>query len=277
MGARPHEPERPLGRFPDAERGQPDRRAKALFGLVEQLSVSTEVTALIDRYRGSLPVTAGTPVVSLGEGSTPLLRAPRLSERYGIELWLKWEGANPTGSYKDRGMTVAVSKAVEEGAAAVVCASTGNTAASAAAYAARAGVPAVVLVPEARVAWTGNLVLGTGVPFLIEGGAETYLRTIERFADALDVETIVPGHGPIVKPEVLGAYRRYLGDLVSAMAVSPPGESVESALSRFPLAPAYLPPGIDEPTRAFIEGLHVFNVWRVLEERRPGVAAGGAR
>ena len=136
---------------------------------------------------------------------------------------------------------------------------------------------AVVLAPEARVAWTGNLVLGTGVPFLIEGGAETYLRTIERFADALDVETIVPGHGPIVKPEVLGAYRRYLGDLVSAMAVSPPGESVESALSRFPLAPAYLPPGIDEPTRAFIEGLHVFNVWRVLEERRPGVAAGGAR
>ena len=136
---------------------------------------------------------------------------------------------------------------------------------------------AVVLVPEARVAWTGNLVLGTGVLFLIEGGAETYLRTIERFADALDVETIVPGHGPIVKPEVLGAYRRYLGDLVSAMAVSPPGESVESALSRFPLAPAYLPPGIDEPTRAFIEGLHVFNVWRVLEERRPGVAAGGAR
>ncbi|HEU0337184.1 MAG TPA: threonine synthase [Gaiellaceae bacterium] len=110
------------------------------------------MTALIDRYRGSLPVTAGTPVVSLGEGSTPLLRAPRLSERYGIELWLKWEGANPTGSYKDRGMTVAVSKAVEEGAEAVVCASTGNTAASAAAYAARAGVPAVVLVPEGQVA-----------------------------------------------------------------------------------------------------------------------------
>ena len=93
-----------------------------------------------------------TPVVSLGEGSTPLLAAPRLSERYGVELWLKWEGANPTGSYKDRGMTVAVSKAVEEGAEAVVCASTGNTAASAAAYAARAGMPALVLVPEGAVA-----------------------------------------------------------------------------------------------------------------------------
>jgi threonine synthase len=110
------------------------------------------VTSLIDRYRGSLPVSAATPVVSLGEGSTPLLRAPRLSERYGVELWLKWEGANPTGSYKDRGMTVAVSKAVEEGAEAVVCASTGNTAAAAAAYAARAGLPAVVLVPEGQVA-----------------------------------------------------------------------------------------------------------------------------
>lgn len=106
---------------------------------------------LIDRFRDRLPVTAATPVVSLGEGSTPLLRAERLSERLGVELWLKWEAANPTGSYKDRGMTVAVSKAVEEGARAVVCASTGNTAASAAAYAARAGIPAVVLVPEGAV------------------------------------------------------------------------------------------------------------------------------
>lgn len=132
---------------------------------------------------------------------------------------------------------------------------------------------AVVYVPEAKVAWTGNLVLGVGVPFLIEGGAEPYLRTIERFADALDVETIVPGHGPIVPPEILGAYRRYLGDLVTGMAGSAPGESVESALSRMPLDPAYFPPGIDDPTRAFIEGLHAFNVWRVLEERRTGMAA----
>ncbi len=108
--------------------------------------------ALIERYRSLLPVGDATPVVSLGEGSTPLLPAPRLSERHGVELWLKWEGANPTGSYKDRGMTVAVSKAVEEGAEAVICASTGNTAASAAAYAARAGLRAVVLVPEGAVA-----------------------------------------------------------------------------------------------------------------------------
>jgi threonine synthase len=106
---------------------------------------------LIERFRDRLPVTERTPVVSLGEGSTPLLRAKRLSERLGVELWLKWEAANPTGSYKDRGMTVAVSKAVEEGARAVICASTGNTAASAAAYAARAGIPAVVLVPQGAV------------------------------------------------------------------------------------------------------------------------------
>src|SRR5579859_2382665 len=108
-----------------------------------------EVAApLIERYRDRLPVSDATPVVSLGEGSTPLLRAPRLSERLGVDLWLKWEASNPTGSYKDRGMTVAVSKALEDGARALICASTGNTSASAAAYAARAGIPAVVLVAE---------------------------------------------------------------------------------------------------------------------------------
>jgi threonine synthase len=106
---------------------------------------------LIERFRHVLPVGEQTPVVTLGEGSTPLLHAPRLSERHGREIWLKWEGANPTGSYKDRGMTVAVSKAVEDGAQAVICASTGNTAASAAAYAARAGIPALVLVPAGAV------------------------------------------------------------------------------------------------------------------------------
>ena len=101
-------------------------------------------------------------MVSLGEGSTPLLPAPRLSERLGIELYLKWEGANPTGSFKDRGMTVAISKALEVGVSAVICASTGNTAASAAAYAARAGLRAVVLQPHgavsaAKVAQAGAL------------------------------------------------------------------------------------------------------------------------
>jgi threonine synthase len=96
-------------------------------------------------------VTSLAPV-SLGEGRTPLLPAPRLSARLGVEVHLKWEGANPTGSFKDRGMTVAISRAVERGAQAVVCASTGNTAASAAAYAARAGLPAYVLQPAGSVA-----------------------------------------------------------------------------------------------------------------------------
>ena len=94
---------------------------------------------LIERYRERLPFGADDPVVSLHEGSTPLVHAPRLSERVGADVWLKLEGLNPTGSFKDRGMTCAVSAAVREGAQAVVCASTGNTAASAAAYAARAG------------------------------------------------------------------------------------------------------------------------------------------
>jgi threonine synthase len=91
-------------------------------------------------------------LVTLGEGNTPLLPAPRLSERLGCDLWLKCEGANPTGSFKDRGMTVAVSRALERGAPGVVCASTGNTAASAAAYAARAGLPAVIAIPKGAVA-----------------------------------------------------------------------------------------------------------------------------
>jgi threonine synthase len=110
------------------------------------------VPGVIDRYRERLPVDESTPVVSLGEGSTPLLRAPRLSERLGVELYLKWEGANPTGSFKDRGMTLAISKALEAGVSTVICASTGNTAASAAAYAARAGLTAVVLQPHGAVA-----------------------------------------------------------------------------------------------------------------------------
>ena len=108
--------------------------------------------SLIDRYRDRLPVSEHTPVVSLGEGGTPLIHAPRISERLGADVFLKLESANPTGSFKDRGMTVAISKALEQGAQAVVCASTGNTAASAAAYAARGGLEAVVLQPAGAVA-----------------------------------------------------------------------------------------------------------------------------
>jgi threonine synthase len=107
---------------------------------------------LIERYRERLPFNAGDPLVSLQEGSTPLLRAPLLSELVGATVRLKLEGANPTGSFKDRGMTCAVSAAVRDGAKAVICASTGNTAASAAAYAARAGITCAVIVPGGRIA-----------------------------------------------------------------------------------------------------------------------------
>ncbi|MDO8188851.1 threonine synthase [Conexibacter sp. JD483] len=111
---------------------------------------------LIERYRDRLPFADDDPVVTLGEGSTPLIHAPTLSERVGAEVWLKYEGLNPTGSFKDRGMTCAVSAAVREGAEAVICASTGNTSASAAAYAARAGLRCAVIVPEGKIA-TGKL------------------------------------------------------------------------------------------------------------------------
>jgi threonine synthase len=111
---------------------------------------------LIERYRDRLPFEDTDPVVSLGEGSTPLVHAPTLSDTVGAEVWLKLEGLNPTGSFKDRGMTCAVSAAVREGAEAIICASTGNTAASAAAYAARAGLRCAVIVPEGKIA-TGKL------------------------------------------------------------------------------------------------------------------------
>jgi len=114
------------------------------------------VPGIIERYRDRLPFADGDPVVSLHEGSTPLVPAPRLSDRVGAEVFLKIEGANPTGSFKDRGMTCAVSDAVRNGAEAVLCASTGNTAASLAAYAARAGLRGAVIVPEGKIA-TGKL------------------------------------------------------------------------------------------------------------------------
>lgn len=112
---------------------------------------------VISRYRNFLPVTEATPVISLNEGSTPLIHSPRLSERAGAEVFLKYEGLNPTASFKDRGMTVAVSKALEHGAKTVLCASTGNTSAAAAAYAARAGIQCAVLLPAGKIA-SGKLV-----------------------------------------------------------------------------------------------------------------------
>ncbi|MGY1745426.1 threonine synthase [Blastococcus sp. SYSU D00695] len=115
-------------------------------------SVSPHWPGLIEAYRSRLPVTETTPVVTLQEGATPLVPAVELSRRTGCDVYLKVEGANPTGSFKDRGMTMAITKAKEEGAQAVICASTGNTSASAAAYAARAGMVCAVLVPQGKIA-----------------------------------------------------------------------------------------------------------------------------
>ncbi|MCA1691248.1 MAG: threonine synthase [Actinobacteria bacterium] len=125
---------------------------------------------VIQEYRRFLPVTGATPVITLQEGATPLLPAPRLSDRVGANVYLKYEGLNPTGSFKDRGMTVAISKALEDGAKAVVCASTGNTSASAAAYATRAGLTCAVLIPE------GYIALGKLAQALIHGARVLQIR-----------------------------------------------------------------------------------------------------
>jgi len=114
--------------------------------------MSQQWRGVIREYADRLDVSEATPVITLGEGGTPLIDATALSARTGANVWIKFEGMNPTGSFKDRGMTMAVSKAVEHGAKVVVCASTGNTSASAAAYAARAGIAAAVLVPEGKIA-----------------------------------------------------------------------------------------------------------------------------
>src|SRR5579875_595123 len=147
---------------------------------------------LIERYRERLPFAPEDPVVTLGEGATPLILAPRLSERVGAEVWLKLEGLNPTGSFKDRGMTCAVSAAVREGAEAVICASTGNTAASTAAYAARAGLRGAVIVPEGKIA-TGKLaqalIHGARVVAL-KGGFDTALALVRELAERHPVSLV---------------------------------------------------------------------------------------
>jgi threonine synthase len=147
---------------------------------------------LIHRYRQFLPVSEATPVVTLNEGNTPLIRAERLRRHLGVpcEVYLKYEGANPTGSFKDRGMTLAMSKAVERGAQAVICASTGNTSASAAAYAARAGLKAFVLIPEGKIA------LGKLSQAMFHGASVLQIRG--NFDDALKIVRRISETHPIV-------------------------------------------------------------------------------
>jgi threonine synthase len=149
----------------------------------------TQWRGVLNEYRDRLDVTDATPIITLGEGGTPLIPAPALEARTGAKVWVKFEGMNPTGSFKDRGMTMAVSKAVEHGAKAVICASTGNTSASAAAYATHAGITAAVLVPEGKIAM-GKLAQA------IAHGAEL-LQVRGNFDDCLDIARELADHYPV--------------------------------------------------------------------------------
>ena len=154
---------------------------------------------VMEEYREFLPISMRTPVVTLLEGGTPLLPAPRLSERVHADVWLKVEGANPTGSFKDRGMTMAISMAVDEGAKAVVCASTGNTSASAAAYAPAAGLGCVVLIPE------GHIALGKLAQALMHGARVLQVRG--NFDQLLTIVRDLPNHAPITVVNSVNPHR----------------------------------------------------------------------
>jgi threonine synthase len=173
---------------------------------------------LIENYRERLPVTDATPVITLHEGNTPLVPAPALSARTGCEVYLKVEGANPTGSFKDRGMTVAVSKAVEQGSKAIICASTGNTSASAAAYAARAGLTCAVLVPQGKIA------LGKLAQALVHGAK--LLQVDGNFDDCLALAAKLSLDYPVslvnsVNPDRLEGQKTAAFEIVEALGDAP--------------------------------------------------------
>jgi threonine synthase len=233
---------------------------------------------VIEEFRDRLPVTAATPVVTLQEGGTPLVAAPKLSARVGCDVYLKVEGANPTGSFKDRGMTVAISKAAEEGAQAVICASTGNTSASAAAYAVRAGMICAVLVPSGKIAMgklaqalvhgarllqvDGNfddcLTLARGLAddypvslvnsvnnFRIEGQKTAAFEICDALGDAPDVHCLPVGNAGNITAYWKG-YREYAqvhGDLPAVSTRTPAMWGFQAAGA----APIVLGHPVDEP------------------------------
>jgi threonine synthase len=160
---------------------------------------SAQWLGIIEEYRARLPVSELTPIVTLREGGTPLVRSESLSAETGCEVWLKYEGANPTGSFKDRGMTLAISKAVEEGSKAVVCASTGNTSASAAAYAAKAGLTCAVLVPKGKIA------LGKMAQTLVHGAR--VLEVEGNFDESLELAQDLAAHYPVTLVNSVNPYR----------------------------------------------------------------------
>ena len=155
------------------------------------MNFRSRYTGLIDRYRDRLPVHDDTRVICLGEGNTPLIRLHNIPQMIGtdVDIYVKFEGLNPTGSFKDRGMTMAVTKAVEEGSRAIICASTGNTSASAAAYAARAGITAFVLIPEGKIA------LGKLAQAMMHGAVVIQIKG--NFDDGMQLVKEVAGEAPV--------------------------------------------------------------------------------
>ncbi len=164
---------------------------------------------VVEEYRSFLPVSERTPVITLGEGKTPLIYAPELSSIKSADVYLKYEGANPTGSFKDRGMTLAISKAAEEGSQTVVCASTGNTSASAAAYAAKSGMACVVLIPEGYIALgklAQALIYGAKV-MQIKGNFDQALQIVRELGDNSEKITVVNSINPYrIEGQKTGAF-----------------------------------------------------------------------
>ena len=175
---------------------------------------------MIERYREFLPVPASTPIVSLGEGNTPLIRCPQLSNRVGrgCEVFVKNEGVNPTGSFKDRGMAVAVSKALERRTKAIICASTGNTSASAAAYAARAGISCAVILPAGKIA-TGKLlqafVYGAKI-VTIDGNFDDALRIVRELGESGDFVVVNS-----INPDRIAGQKTAVFEIVDEMGDAP--------------------------------------------------------
>ena len=244
-----------------------------IFGNSSKRSGAHQWRGVIDEYRNRLPVSSKTPVVSLREGGTPLVAACVLSEMLDNEIWLKVEGANPTGSFKDRGMTMAISKAAEDGAKAVICASTGNTSASAAAYATKAGMIPVVLIPQGKIAMgklaqaiahgsrliqvDGNFddclnlarelsqeypvaLVNSVNPYRIDGQKTASFEVVDFLGDAPDLHVLPVGNAGNITAYWKG-YREYYSDKVSSKLPSMWGFQAAGA------APLVLGHRVDNP------------------------------
>ena len=219
-----------------------------IFGAKGKVKGAHQWRGVIEEYRHRLPVTSRTPIISLREGGTPLIYACNLSELLGNNVWIKYEGLNPTGSFKDRGMTMAISKAAEDGAKAVICASTGNTSASASAYAVKAGMTPVVLIPKGKIAMgklaqavihnssivqvNGNFddcltlakelsenypvaLVNSVNPFRIQGQKTAAFEVVDMLGDAPDIHAMPVGNAGNITAYWMG-YKEYYGVNISS-------------------------------------------------------------